>query len=43
MVGDFNLHETKLKPRSERFVKGRADWLSAVEDAEQFEAQRIRQ
>lgn len=39
-VDDFHLHETKLKPRSERFVKDRVGWLSAVEGAEQFEAQR---
>ena len=42
-VDDFHLHETKLKPKSERFVKDRVGWLCAVEGAEQFEAQRIRQ
>jgi hypothetical protein len=42
-VDDFHLHETKLKPRRELYVKGRVGWLSAVEGAEQFEAQRSRQ
>jgi hypothetical protein len=42
-VDDFNLHETKLKPRRENYVKDRVCWLSAVEGAEQFEAQRSRQ
>lgn len=41
-VDDFNLHETKLKPKSERFVKDRVGWLCAVEGIEQFEAGRIR-
>lgn len=41
-VDDFNLHETKLKPRREIWVKDRCGWVSAVEGAEQFEAQRIR-
>ena len=39
-VDDFHLHETKLKPRREIFVKDRVGWLSAVEGAEQVEAQR---
>ncbi|KAF4627120.1 hypothetical protein G7Y89_g11038 [Cudoniella acicularis] len=42
-VDDFHLHETKLKPRSERYVKDRVGWLCAVEGAEQFEAERLRQ
>jgi hypothetical protein len=41
-VDDFHLHETKLKPRREIFVKDRVGWLSAVEGAEQFEAHRSR-
>lgn len=34
-VDDFHLHETKLKPRREIFVKDRVSWLSAVEGVEQ--------
>jgi len=39
-VDDFHLHETKLRPRREIFVKDRCGWVSAVDGAEQFEAQR---
>ncbi|KAF3922312.1 hypothetical protein ABW20_dc0108860 [Dactylellina cionopaga] len=39
-VDDFNLHETKLKPQREIFVKDRVSWLGPVEGAEQVEAQR---
>ena len=42
-VDDFHLHETKLKPRRELFVKDRVGWVSAVEGTQQFEAQRSRQ
>lgn len=38
-VDDFTLHETKLKPRRELFVKDRVGWLNGVEGAEQIEAQ----
>jgi len=41
-VDDFNLHETNLKPKSERFVKDRVGWLCAAEGIEQFEAGRVR-
>lgn len=33
-VDDFALHETKLKPRTEIFVKDRVSWLSGIEGAE---------
>jgi hypothetical protein len=41
-VDDFHLHETKLKPKREYYVKDRVCWLSAVEGVEQFEVQRPR-
>ncbi len=37
-VDDFNLHETKLKPRRELWVKDRCGWLSPVEGADQIQA-----
>ncbi|KAJ6613940.1 Mss4-like protein [Mycena sp. CBHHK59/15] len=36
-VDDFHLHETKLKPRIEQFVKYRAGWLGGVEGVEQVQ------
>ncbi|KAI1080911.1 Mss4-like protein [Whalleya microplaca] len=36
-VDDFNLHETKLKPRIETFIKDRVSWLSGVEGAEKHQ------
>ncbi|CAM6097187.1 unnamed protein product [Calypogeia fissa] len=36
-VDDFHLHETKLKPTQEHFVKNRVCWLSPVKGAEQFD------
>jgi hypothetical protein len=36
-VDDFNLHETKLKPRVEVFVKDRVSWLGGVEGAKQVQ------
>jgi hypothetical protein len=36
-VDDFALHEGKLKPRVEQFVKDRVDWLSGAEGVEQVE------
>ena len=41
-VDDFNLHETKLKPQAEIWVKDRVGWVSAVEGAQQVETQRSR-
>ncbi|APA05928.1 hypothetical protein sscle_01g006980 [Sclerotinia sclerotiorum 1980 UF-70] len=35
-VDDFNLHETKLKPRMEVFADGRVAWLKEVNGALQF-------
>ena len=34
-VDDFNLHETKLKPRVEQFCKDRVSWLSGGKGVEQ--------
>jgi hypothetical protein len=34
-VDDFNLHETKLRPRVEQFTKDRVSWLHAVEGVKQ--------
>ncbi|KAJ6598888.1 Mss4-like protein [Mycena vulgaris] len=39
-VDDFNLHETKLKPIVEQFVKDRVAWFGGVEGIEQVEAGR---
>ncbi|KAJ7628852.1 Mss4-like protein [Roridomyces roridus] len=36
-VDDFNLHETKLKPRVEQFVKDRVAWLHGAEGVKQVE------
>ncbi|KAJ6127983.1 hypothetical protein N7471_009200 [Penicillium samsonianum] len=36
-VDDFNLHETKLKPRVEQFVKDRVGWMHDVEGVEKVE------
>lgn len=36
-IDDFNLHETKLKPRVEQFVKDRVSWLSGAEGVPQVE------
>lgn len=41
-VDDFHLHETKLKPMGEIFVKDRVDWLSPVEGMKQIEAQSVK-
>jgi hypothetical protein len=37
-VDDFNLHETKLRPRIEQFIKDRVSWFTGVEGAKKFEA-----
>ena len=34
-VDDFNLHETKLKPRIEQFGRDRVTWLHGAEGVEQ--------
>ena len=36
-VDDFHLHETKLRPSTEQYVKDRVAWLGGVEGAEKFE------
>lgn len=36
-VDDFNLHETKLKPRIEQFTKDRVSWFHGGEGVEQKE------
>lgn len=36
-VDDFNLHETKLRPRIEQFTKDRVGWLGGVEGVKQVE------
>ncbi|KAK7422998.1 hypothetical protein QQX98_001288 [Neonectria punicea] len=36
-VDDFNLHETKLRPRVEQFTKDRVSWFTGVEGAKHFE------
>lgn len=36
-VDDFSLHETKLKPRVEQFVKDRVAWLHGAEGVDQVQ------
>lgn len=36
-VDDFHLHETKLKPRVEQFVKDRVGWLGGAEGVKQVD------
>ncbi|MCJ1454415.1 hypothetical protein MMC28_004768 [Mycoblastus sanguinarius] len=36
-IDDFHLHETKLKPRVEQFIKSRVGWLGGVEGIKQVE------
>ncbi|KAF3008323.1 hypothetical protein E8E14_007528 [Neopestalotiopsis sp. 37M] len=36
-VDDFNLHETKLKPRIEQFCKDRVAWFGGGEGVKQYE------
>ena len=36
-VDDFNLHETKLKPRIEQFTKDRVSWFHGAEGVQQVE------
>jgi hypothetical protein len=42
-VDDFNLHETKLKPRIEQFVKDRVCWFKGGEGVKQVEGNHFRQ
>jgi hypothetical protein len=37
-VDDFSLHEGRLKPRVEQFVKDRVCWVDAVDGVTQIEA-----
>lgn len=37
-VDDFNLMETKLKPRIELFTKDRASWLKPLEGVQQAQS-----
>ncbi|KAK2800431.1 hypothetical protein FQN51_006157 [Onygenales sp. PD_10] len=36
-VDDFHLHETKLRPQVEQFVKDRVSWLKGIEGVEEVE------
>ena len=36
-VDDFNLHETKLRPRVEQFTKDRVSWLHGIDGVKQVE------
>lgn len=36
-VDDFNLHETKLRPRIEQYTKDRVDWLCSAVGVRQVE------
>jgi len=36
-IDDFTLHETKLRPQAELFVKERVSWFSGVEGAQKFD------
>lgn len=36
-VDDFNLHETKLRPRVEQFTKDRVSWFGGMKGARQVE------
>jgi len=36
-IDDFNLHETKLKPRVEQFVKNRVSWFTGGQSVEQHD------
>lgn len=40
-VDDFNLHETKLKPRFEIFTKDRVSWFTGCAGAEQRAGQNL--
>ena len=37
-VDDFSLHETRLRPQIEQFVKDRVSWFTGVEGAQKFDA-----
>jgi hypothetical protein len=36
-IDDFDLHETKIKPKIEQYAKNRVQWCSAAEGVEQHE------
>mgnify|MGYP001564940063 FL=1 len=36
-VDDFHLHETKLKPRVEQYVKDRVSWLDGAKGVKQVQ------
>ena len=36
-VDDFNLHETKLRPRVEQYIKDRVEWLHGADGIKQVE------
>lgn len=36
-IDDFNLMETKVKPRLEQFTKDRVSWFTGGKDVPQFE------
>ena len=36
-VDDFSLHETKLRPQVEQFIKDRVSWVHGVDGAKKFE------
>ena len=36
-VDDFSLHETKLKPRIETYIKDRVCWLKGTEGIEEHD------
>ncbi|KAG4438242.1 hypothetical protein IFR05_006270 [Cadophora sp. M221] len=37
-VDDFSLHETKIRPQIEQFIKDRVSWFSGVEGTRKFDA-----
>ena len=37
-VDDFSLHETKLRPTVEQFVKDRVSWVHGVDGIQKFDA-----
>ena len=38
-VDDFSLHETKLRPNAEQFIKYRVGWVPAMEGVRQTEGE----
>ena len=37
-VDDFSLHETKLRPTVEQFVKDRVSWVQGIDGIKKFDA-----